>query len=80
MLFPLVPLAALVVAVVFWGILLYQRRTTLASSEIRSLGFLVCVNATGVLMVLALMGSQDFLAGWIEGSPNLQSIASVFCK
>lgn len=80
MLFPIVPLAALVVAVIFWGFFIYVRRTTLASNEIRSLGLIVCVNATGVLLVLALLGSQDYIAAMIEGSPHLQSIASVFCN
>lgn len=80
MLFPLVPLTALVVAVIFWAFYIYVRRTSFASDEIKGLGLVISVNATGVLLVLALLGSQDYIAGFIQGSPKLQSIASVFCK
>lgn len=80
MLFPLVPLAALATAVAFWALFIYHRRTVLRSEELRALGVVVCVNATGVLLVLALLGSQEYLAGLVHGSPVLQSIATEFCS
>lgn len=63
---PVVPVAALLMAVLFWFAYLYYRRTALRSTEIRALGLLVCVDATGVLVILALCSSQSYLVAFLE--------------
>jgi len=80
MLFPLIPLVALCVAVLSWSVFLYVKRTSFASDEIKGLGLLVCVNATGVLAVLALCTSQEYIAWWMGQSAEMQSIAKLLCK